>query len=409
MTDDRLRPEHAAAWPTAYPGIPSGGRGSGGDGPHGHRQDHKRQLATVALVAAITGSLLGGLLLLSVLTWRGALHPAGTSASPALQISTPTVEVTGGENLDRVSAVAEAVLPSVVQIDIEGVDAGGGSGNGSGVVYRSDGYILTNNHVVSQAGALTVVFADGSKADAEIVGTDRETDLAVLQVDRTGLPAITIGDSGALKVGELAVAVGSPFGLDGSVTAGVISAINRGPISVRGPDGERVSLYNVIQTDAPINPGNSGGPLVSGEGRLIGINSAILTGGRTPGNAGVGFAIPVGIAVDTADELIESGEVRYPYLGVQGMDVSPEVAERVGVDAGAYIQEVPPGPAADAGLRPEDVIIDVNGTPIESMDALVVAIRQADVGDTVAVTYRRSNEDVTVDVVLTELPRPQGR
>jgi S1-C subfamily serine protease len=406
VTDERPHTEPASAWPTAYPGIPSGGRGHGGDGLYGPGRDGRR-IATVALVAAIAGSLLSGTLLLAVLTWRGVLQPAGSAAAPALQVSTPTIEVNGGEDLDRVAAVAQAVLPSVVQVDIDGGDGGLGSGNGSGVVYRSDGYILTNNHVVAQANGLTVVFSDGSEAEAEIVGTDRETDLAVLHVDRRGLPSIPIGDSGTLQVGELAVAVGSPFGLDGSVTAGVVSAVNRGPISVRGPDGDRVNLYNVIQTDAPINPGNSGGPLVNGEARLIGINSAILTGGRTSGNAGVGFAIPVGVAVDVADELIASGKVRYPFLGVQGMDVSAEVAERVGVDAGAYIEEVVAGgPAEDAGLRQGDVIIDVNGTPTESMDALVVAIRQSDVGDTVSVTYRRDGEDVTVEVTLAELPRP---
>ncbi|MPZ87231.1 MAG: PDZ domain-containing protein [Nitriliruptorales bacterium] len=405
MSED-LRTDPASGWPTAYPAIPSGARSADGDGTAGRGHGPWRQLAGVALGAAIAGSLLGGALLLGVLTWRGVLQLQGAVTGPALEVSSPTIEVNGGEDLDRVAGVARAVLPSVVQVDIDGGDSAFGTGNGSGVVYRSDGYIITNNHVVSRADGVTVVFADGSEADAEVVGTDRETDLAVLRVDRTGMPAISVGDSSDLQAGELAVAIGSPFGLDGSVTAGVVSAVNRGPISVRGPDGERVSLYDVIQTDAPINPGNSGGPLVSGQGRLIGINSAILTGGRTPGNAGVGFAIPVGIAVETVDELISSGEVRYAFLGVQGMDVNPDVAERVGVDAGAHVDEVLSGPAEDAGLRPGDVVTDVDGALIDSMDALVMAIRQADVGDTVSVTYRRSGEDVTVEVTLTELPRP---
>jgi S1-C subfamily serine protease len=254
---------------------------------------------------------------------------------------------------------------------------------------------------------VTVKFADGSEEDAEVVGIDRESDLAVLRVERSGLTAIAIGDPEELQVGELAVAVGSPFGLDGSVTAGIVSAIDRG-VSVRAPGGGSVALVNVVQTDAPINPGNSGGPLVDGEARLIGINSAILTGPDlpNPGNAGVGFAIPASLAVDIADELIASGAVRYAFLGVAGLSLTPEMADRVGVQKGAYVESVTPGsPAELVGLREGDVITAVNDQPIEGVDTLVAAIRQAEVGETITVTYRRGTIDATVEVTLSEAPQ----
>ncbi len=368
-------------------------------------------MATVAVVAALIGALLGsGLMLLS--TARREPIPVAAPIADVPQIVAPPVRAAGSEAgeageageadeaPDRVAAVAEAVLPSVVQVDLDD-----GDGNGSGVIYRSDGYVLTNNHVVADAERVEVVFADGARSDAAVVGTDDHRDLAVLRVDRTDLPAIRIGEQDQLQVGELAVALGSPFGLDGSVTAGVVSAINRGPISVRGIDGERVQLVNVIQTDAPINPGNSGGPLVDGDGALIGINSAILTTGRTTGSAGVGFAIPAAVAVDVAERIVTGRSVEYAFLGVGGLDVSPEIAERVGVSEGALVQTVEPGtPAADAGLRVDDVITAVDGEPIDSIDALIVAIGEAAVGDEVTLTYRRGEEERTVEVTLTERP-----
>jgi S1-C subfamily serine protease len=280
-----------------------------------------------------------------------------------------------------------------------------GVGNGSGVVYRSDGYVVTNNHVVAPAERVRVRFADGADEEAEVVGTDRESDLAVLRVDRTDLQPVRVGDSESLSVGELAVAVGSPFGLGGSVTSGIVSAVDRGPISVRAPDGGAVSLVGVVQTDAAINPGNSGGPLLNGDAELIGINSAILTDatGTNAGNAGVGFAIPASLVVQVADELIASGEVRYAFLGVSGLPLSPELSARTGAEAGAYVEQVEPGtPAAEADIRSGDVIVALDGRPIDSMAALQEAIRAAEVGEEVAVTYRRGSSDTTVEVTLGE-------
>jgi S1-C subfamily serine protease len=250
-----------------------------------------------------------------------------------------------------------------------------------------------------------VLFADGERLPGEIVGTDPDTDLAVIKVERGGLAAISIGDSSDLRVGELAVAVGSPFGLEGTVTSGVISSLNR-QIRVGGPDGAPLTLPNVIQTDAPINPGNSGGALVSGGAELIGINSAILTQGGTAANAGVGFAIPVNIATEIADQLIERGFVQHPFLGIAGTDVTREIAERVGVAEGAYVEQVVPDtPAAGAGLREGDVITAIAGEDIGSMQDLIAAVLRQEVGDAVAITYIRGGQETTAEVTLAEKPR----
>ncbi|CAN5792727.1 hypothetical protein BH20ACT7_BH20ACT7_06860 [soil metagenome] len=362
-----------------------------------------RRTAVVALAAALIGGLLASGITLAA-TDEAVPSSAQQAVAPApepapLPAPTPAARTTRGEGLTQVEAVAAAVLPAVVQIELRSGDAQEtrASGNGSGVIYRSDGHILTNNHVVEQADGLRVKFADGEIARAEVVGTDPLTDLAVVKVDSRGLPAIQVGDIEALRVGALAVAIGSPFGLEGSVTAGVVSALNR-PISV----GDGIRLPDVIQTDAPINPGNSGGALVGSDGRLIGINSAILTAG-SPANAGVGFAIPANIVVRVADELIESGEVVYPLLGVTQSEAVASGEESAG--DGAVVGDVEPGgPADEGGLRQGDVITRLDDTPIRSFDDLILAIRQRDVGDAVRVTYRRQGDEQAVDVILVERP-----
>jgi putative serine protease PepD len=369
--------------------------------------DRTPRIAVVALVAALVGALLGtgGSLLYLGDRIEEAARP---QASPVAAGDAPAPVVEVGdevEGMDRVAAVAEAVLPTVVQVNIRGGGLAGAAGNGSGVVYRSDGHIMTNNHVVAGADRLEVLFADGSRADATIVGTDVDTDLAVIKVEQTGLTAITVGDSSQLRVGELAVALGSPFGLEGTVTAGVVSSLNR-QIRVGAPDGASLTLPNVIQTDAPINPGNSGGALVNGNGELIGINSAILTQGGTAANAGVGFAIPVNIATEIADQLIEQGFVQHPFLGVAGIDVNRELAGRLGVEDGAYIEQVVPDtPAAEAGLQEGDVIVEIAGENIGSMQDLIGAVLRQEVGDAVDITYIRDGQEQTTQATLTEKPR----
>jgi putative serine protease PepD len=379
--------------------------------PPPQQPDRRPRVTAIAMVAALLGAIMGTGGSLLFLDGRVAA-PGVPQASPVAtgEVVAPTIEVAGEDldGVDRVAAVAEAVLPTVVQINIRGGDGPLGgltAGNGSGVVYRSDGHIITNNHVVAGGGELEVLFTDGDRQPAEVVGTDPETDLAVVKVGRTGLTAIQVGDSTQLRVGELAVAVGSPFGLEGTVTSGVISSLNR-QIRVGGPDGAPLTLPNVIQTDAPINPGNSGGALVNGSGELIGINSAILTQGGTAANAGVGFAIPASIAIEIADQLIERGFVQHPFLGIAGTDVSREIAERLGVQDGAYVEQVVPDtPAAGAGLREGDVITEVAGEPVASMQDLIAAILRQQVGDVIEITYIRGGQETSAEVTLAEKPR----
>jgi S1-C subfamily serine protease len=361
-----------------------------------------RQLAAVALIAGLLGALLGSGI--AMVTLRPSARQA-SQPSLARQVVAPAVPPPSDGQTDRVAVIAAAVLPTVVQIDVSGKDAEvhGLSGNGSGVIYRSDGFIVTNHHVVAKAAAIDVRFDDGTTKPARVVGTDPINDLAVIKVEATNLPAIQIGDSSKVRIGELAVAIGSPFGLPGSVTAGIVSGLNR-PLDITYPEGQDVRLVNVIQTDAPINPGNSGGALVGIDGRLIGINSAIFTHGQ-PANSGIGFAIAAETVVRVAEELIANGFVRHSYLGVRLETLSPQDASRLGVSSGARIDSVEPGaPADQAGLRSDDVITKVDGTVIRSMDDLISLLRKRDVGQRVSITYVRGGVEHTLAVVLAELP-----
>ncbi|MGH2786013.1 MAG: S1C family serine protease [Actinomycetota bacterium] len=299
------------------------------------------------------------------------------------------VESRGG-SLEAVAAVAKAVLPSIVRID---VDAGFESGTGSGVIYRQDGYILTNNHVVEGSRNITVTLSNGEELAAEVVGTAApQVDIAVLKVNRTGLPAATLGDTHEVEVGDLAVALGSPFGLQGTVTAGVISALHR---NISFGQGARFS--DAIQTDAPINPGNSGGALANSEGKVVGINTAIVPGAG--GNVGVGFAIPIEIAKRVADQIISTGRAQLPFLGISGQNL-PE-------DRGALIQEiVSGGPAGRAGLREGDIIVALDGQTIHSMDELISTLIQKQVGQIVRITYERDGDRRTAEARLAA--RPEG-
>jgi putative serine protease PepD len=294
-----------------------------------------------------------------------------------------------------IAAVAAAVLPTVVQIT-EQTRSGGGTG--SGFVIREDGYILTNNHVVEGAatenGTLTVTFQDGTREEATIVGRDASYDLAVIKVDATGLATSTLGNSDSVVVGDSAIAIGSPLGLAGTVTSGIISSLNR-PVTAGG-EGES-SFINAIQTDAAINPGNSGGPLVDAEGKVIGVNSAIatLSGSETQqsGSIGLGFAIPINQAKRVAEEIISTGKSTFPVIGVQ-VDVTYE-------GPGSRVQEVNPGgPADDAGLAAGDVIVAVEGRPVTDSTELIVAIRSFAPGDTITLTVQEGSGTREVEVTL---------
>lgn len=382
-----------------YPHMTDAARGRAVGEPAGATPGRRDRTPVVALLASLLGAVLGAGVVAAVLyNDQSTPEPATSDGVPDAQRIAPTLDLEGYEGLDRVAAVAESVLPTVVRL---GSDAAAmrPSAFGSGVVMRSDGYVATNEHVVDGLDDLIVQLADGREFDGEVVGTDRRTDLAVVRIDAGGLTAIEVGSTDDLHVGMPAIAVGSPFGLAGTVTSGVVSGLGR-PIEVTTERG-RQRYDDVIQTDAAINPGNSGGPLVNAEGELIGINSAILTRGQTPSNAGVGFAIPAETVVSVVDRLIASGEVVHAFLGVAGGDA---VAETAGGNGAAIEEVVADTPADQAGLTEGDVITEFGGEDIASMTELIGAILRRHVGDAVELTYQRDGETRTVTVTLVERP-----
>jgi serine protease Do len=314
---------------------------------------------------------------------------------------------------EPVARVASQVGPSVVQVNVDVTqDTPFGpqsqEGLGSGVIYRKDGYIVTNNHVVEGASELNVAFADGTTERAQIVGRDPDTEIAVLRVDRDDLPAASFNEDEDLVVGQLAVAIGSPSGFESTVTSGVISGLGREfpPELVAGDPTAARSLVDLIQTDAAISPGSSGGALVDRDGEIIGINVAYLPPGET-GAVNIGFAIPSDTAISVADQLIETGEVSSAYLGVVTTDLSPEDAERfdLPVDSGAIVSDVEPGSGADeAGVRRGDIIVALGDTPIENTGDLLGDLRDYQPGDTVGLTIVREGDEQTLDVTLGERP-----
>jgi putative serine protease PepD len=316
------------------------------------------------------------------------------------------------------AAIAARVLPSVVSINVSG---SGQQDTGSGVILRSDGYILTNNHVVTAAvggGTVSVVLNDGTTAAARIVGTDVEDDLAIIKVAKTGLPAATLGSSAAAHVGDPVLAVGSPLGLTGTVTSGIISALNR-PVDTT-QDQQNVdpfggsqprtttTVISAIQTDAAINPGNSGGPLVDASGAVIGINSAIASTGSSlggqSGNIGVGFAIPIDLAKVISQELITTGKVSHPLMGVSLADATDSNGNDL-----ARVQAVSKGgPAEQAGLQVGDIITAVGGQKTAGADAVIAAIRTHQPGQSVPVTIDRNGVSKTLTVKLIDAATAQG-
>jgi S1-C subfamily serine protease len=394
---------------------PAGGVGAGRDASS--RADGRPRRGGSTLLVALTAGAAGALLTVVVLLGFGVLPdidvatsvaPAAVPAGPALPSAQPPLPsgTTGGQVIPD---VADLVLPSVVRVNVRGanVDVAQQGALGSGVIYRSDGYIITNHHVIQGAAGVEVRLANGDRLDAEIVGSDVLNDLAVLRIDRDGLPAINLRpDTEALRVGETVIAVGSPFGLDATVTSGIVSALNR---DLRVP-GTNDAIPAVIQTDAAINPGNSGGALVDLQGRLIGINTAIVS--RTGTNEGVGFAVSVQQAVASSDQLIDQGFVRHPLLGITGADVTQELATAFQLDSrrGAVVDTVQPGSGAEAGgMRPGDVIVAVDGSPLATMSELVAEVRRRTPGSTVVFDVIRNDAGarvrLAIEVVLGERPR----
>jgi len=270
---------------------------------------------------------------------------------------------------------------------------------GSGVIVSPDGYILTNNHVVDGATDVRVTFADKRQLKATVVGTDPKTDIAVLKVEGSGYPAITIGDSSKVQVGDYALAIGDPFGVGQTVTMGIISAMDRGNLGIE-------DYEDFIQTDAPINPGNSGGALINDRGELVGINTAILSHG-SGGNEGIGFAIPVNLARNVMGQILEHGKVNRAYLGIMIQDITPGISKAMGLKAmnGALVGDVTPaGPASKSGVQRGDVILEVNGKPVDDSRQLRMTISMMNPDSTVNLKLLRNGNPTDVSVKLGELP-----
>ena len=269
---------------------------------------------------------------------------------------------------------------------------------GSGVIFSAQGYILTNHHVISGAEAIAVLLADGRSFSAQVVGIDPDTDLAVLKVKAEDLPSITVGRSTALAVGDVVLAIGNPFGVGQTVTLGIVSATGRHSLGIN-------TYEDFIQTDAAINPGNSGGALINAYGELVGINTAIYS--QTGGSHGIGFAIPVDLADDVMKQIVEHGEVVRGWLGVEAQDVTPQLAESFGLPStdGVLIAGVyPGGPAAKAGLRPGDVIVKLNGEPIEQAYEALNLIALTEPGDTVKIEVWRRGLILQAETTVAKRP-----
>lgn len=273
---------------------------------------------------------------------------------------------------------------------------------GSGVIVDAQrGYVMTNNHVVARADKIAVTLKDGRTLNAKLIGTDPGTDIAIVQIPAENLTALPFGDSGQLEVGDYVVAIGNPFGLGQTVTSGIVSALGRSGLRIEGYE-------DFIQTDASINPGNSGGALVDLRGRLIGINTAIIA--PSGGNVGIGFAVPINMARSVFDQIVQYGKVARGRVGVQVQDVTPEIASAIGMKqpTGALVARVEPGsPAAKAGLKQGDVVLEINGAAVRNSADLRNRIGLVRIGDKVDVTYRRNEEERNTSMRVADLPVPE--
>jgi putative serine protease PepD len=309
-----------------------------------------------------------------------------------------------------VTPVADKVLPSVVTISATGASGGG---TGSGEVINSDGYILTNNHVIAVAadgGKVEVLFASGTIAPATIVGRDVLTDLAVLKVDgQKDLKPIPLGSSSGLNVGQPVIVLGAPLGLSGTVTSGIVSALDR-TVEVPAENDQTALLVSAIQSDAAINPGNSGGAMVNCSGELVGIPTAGATipsssGESSGGSIGLGFAIPIDAAKTVANQIISTGRAMHAYFGLETIPIPESAAAQAGVSGGLFVAGVAPGgPAEKAGLRAGDVITTINGQPATSNTQLQELTLTKQPGDTVEIGYSRDGKSGTTTVTLAKQP-----
>jgi serine protease DegQ len=361
-----------------------------------------------------------------VSTFRPEWLPARSTAAPAFNQSAPAVRV----STSRVASYNEAVqraTPSVVNVSTSKEirsprhpllndpvfrrffgdplpdEAQRASSLGSGVIVSTSGYVLTNHHVVEAADEIEVTLADGKKLLAKVVGNDPDTDLAVLRVDADNLPAITFGSAESLRVGDVVLAIGSPFGFSQTVTSGIVSALGRKGLGIN-------TFENFIQTDAAINPGNSGGALIDASGNLIGINTAIFS--PSGGSMGIGFAIPVSTAKMVLEQIVRSGSVTRGWIGVEALAISPAVAEsfKLGSTRGALIAGVlRGGPADKAGVKPGDVLLEVQGKPVADPTGMLNLIAALAPGQPAKVKLKRHGQDVDATITVGRRPKPQAR
>jgi len=412
------------------PGAGDGGQGGGAYPPPPPAPAPKArpsrgigQLTAVALLTAALAS--GGTYAATRYATPAPSAQVGTNTSTSAGSGTGTQSngstapqvIQGSATAPDWTATAKAVAPSVVSIT---VTSRTGEGQGSGVVIDASGHVLTNNHVATGAGTgatISVTLNDGRTYDAKVVGTDPSTDLAVLQVTNppTDLTPIGIGDSSALTVGQPVMAIGNPLGLSGTVTTGIVSALNR-PVTTSAAESQQgqttqttadTVVTNAIQTSAAINPGNSGGALVTADGKLIGINSSIAslgsTSGSQSGSIGIGFAIPVNEAKSIADQLIATGTAQHAYIGVSAADTT--VTDGSSKRQAALVKSVAAGtPAATAGLQANDAVIAIDGKPVDSSESLVATIHEHKVGDTVTLTVIRGSQKQDLTITLAARP-----
>ena len=400
--------------PAPHQGAPQNSGPTGPYRPTPPPRKQPRRRVWPVFVSALVGALIGALLIMLVLPWgfgvnpldiiRGKLRNTTVQQTPATSKQVQVVSPSTG-SVD-VTTIAKKVTPSIVNINVE--LNSGQSGTGSGVIYTADGYILTNNHVAGDATSIKVTLASGEELDGKLVGADPENDVAVVKINKGGLPPLALGNSDTLVVGELAVAVGSPFGFEQTVTSGIGSGLHRTVTAGSETDTTSTSvLTDLIQTDAAINPGNSGGALTNSASQMIGMNTLIAT--QSGGSEGVGFAIPVNTAKRVADDLIAGRAVSHPYIGIAGQTISDTIASQYNlpVSKGAYVTNVQQGSPADkAGIKQGDIVVAIDGKDIGGMDDLVAAARTKSVGDKMSLTFLSNGTDKkTATVTLEEKPK----
>lgn len=379
------------------------------------KNSNRKQIATT-VVASFVSAVVGGACALGVYV---GLNKEPAKALETSKTNTGSIVETSNPNLSQVSLTnysdtaiyaAQKALPSMVSISVEyDVNYMGMkkavAGSGSGVILSEDGYILTNNHVISSADSSSFyqvsdaksikvkIYGDDTEYSAEIIGTDSQTDLAVLKIDKTGLTAAEFGDSSSVQIGEFVLAIGNPYNLDYSVTAGIISALNR-EMTVEN------TTYNIIQADCAINSGNSGGALVNSKGEVIGITTLKLAG---DGIEGVSFAIPINETVPIYKELIEKGKISRPFVGISGIDLDEATAIRNGLTKGIYVDSVVSGSGAeDAGIMAGDVIVSFDGKDVSTMDELNAIKNTKNIGDKIEIKLYRKSELKTFTITLKE-------